>query len=135
MIDEAAAAVVTGAAGNIVAYMLSGRIDALRELCARVFRHATAQEQAEALHALDQDSAALARGEATQTEIAARWSVVLFSHLAEHPQAREEIGALAGAQGGFKSVRIGSQHNHGSGTFIGGDNYGGVNSGGGPSTA
>lgn len=53
MLDELAAAVATGAAGNIIAYMLSGRVDALRAQVTRIFRHGTEHEQATVMRALD----------------------------------------------------------------------------------
>ena len=45
MLDDVAIAISTGAAGNIVAYMLNGRMDALRAQVAKMFRHGTEQER------------------------------------------------------------------------------------------
>ena len=55
MLDELAAAIATGAAGNIIAYMLSGRVDALRAQVTGIFRHGTEHERAVALRALEDD--------------------------------------------------------------------------------
>jgi hypothetical protein len=41
MLDPATTAIITGAAGNVVAYMLNGRADALRTWMARIFRTGT----------------------------------------------------------------------------------------------
>ncbi|MFD7830156.1 hypothetical protein [Kitasatospora sp. NPDC059803] len=127
MLDEATMAVTTGAAGNIVAYMLNGRMDALRTRVARVFRHGTDEQHTRPLHALEADAASLAGRQASEAEIAARWTALLISYLASHPEAREDVVALASLSGTGKTTTIGSQKNLGSGTFIGGDNYGDIN--------
>lgn len=44
MLNEVAIAVVTRAAGDIIAYVPSGRMDALRIQVARISRHAIEQE-------------------------------------------------------------------------------------------
>jgi len=136
MFDEVATAVATGAAGNIVAYMLNGRIDALRGQVARIFRHGTEQERSAVLHTLKVDAVALAEQRASKTDVNERWTSLLLSYLSTHPEARGDIETLASAPGINETMNIGSQHNHGSGPFIGGDNYGkmtfkaGGNSGG-----
>jgi hypothetical protein len=127
MLDEVATEIATGAAGNIIAYMLNGRVDALRAQVARVFRHGTHQEQAAALHAVEDDTAALAQQEASQADLTARWANLLLSYLTAHPEARKDVETLAFPQVVNKTTNIGSQHNHGSGIFIGGDNYGTIN--------
>ena len=52
VLDEVATAIATGAAGNIIAYMLNGRVDALRLQVSRIFRHGTEQERS-AVNAMD----------------------------------------------------------------------------------
>lgn len=124
MLDEVATAIATGAAGNIVAYMLNGPVDALRAQVARIFRHGTEQERSMVLRTLEDDAAALAQHKASKTDLAGRWTSLLLSYLVAHPEARGDIEAFVSAPVVNKTMNIGSQHNHGSGTFIGGDNYG-----------
>jgi hypothetical protein len=124
MLDEVAIAIATGAAGNIVAYMLNGRVDALRAQVARIFRHGTEQERSAALRTLKEDAVALTQQGASKTDVTGRWTSLLLSYLAAHPEAQGEIKAFASAPIINKTMNIGSQHNHGSGPFIGGDNYG-----------
>ncbi|GHF51501.1 hypothetical protein GO001_12445 [Streptomyces sp. NRRL B-1677] len=132
MLDEAAIAVATGAAGNIVAYLAQGRADALRTRLSAIFRRGTVQQQSNALRTLDEDAAALAQHTGNQADITARWTGFLTAFLAACPDARADIEALASsAPTSTRSINIGSQHNHGSGTFIGGDNHGGVTFNGG----
>lgn len=132
MLDEAAIAVATGAASNVVTYLLQGRVDALRTRLSAAFRRGTEEQQSNALRSLDEDSAALAAHTATQADVAARWTGFLTAFLVAYPDSRAEIEALATAEpSGTKTVNIGSQHNHGSGTFIGGDNHGGITVNGG----
>ncbi|MER8087259.1 hypothetical protein ACIO6T_10840 [Streptomyces sp. NPDC087532] len=51
----------------------------------------------------------------------------MTAYLAAYPDARTDLEALASAAPpATRTLNIGSQHNHGSGTFIGGDNHGGV---------
>ena len=124
MLDEVTIAIASGAAGNIVAYMFYGRVDALRVRFARIFRHGTEQEQAAALHTLEDNAVALTQREVPQADLTGRWTSFLLSYLTAHPEARGDIEAFASAPVVNKTMNIGSQHNHGSGTFIGGDNYG-----------
>jgi hypothetical protein len=124
MLDEAAIAIATGAAGNIIAYMLNGRVDALRVRLARIFRYGTDQERAAALRTLEDDAVALTQREISNTDLTGRWTSLLLSYITAHPEARGDIEALASAPIINKTVNIGSQHNHGSGPFISGDNYG-----------
>ncbi|KUL50314.1 hypothetical protein [Streptomyces sp. NRRL S-1521] len=127
MLDEAAIAVTTGAASNVVAYLLQGRVDALRTRLSTIFRRGTAQQQSDALRTLDEDADALAQHTVTEADITARWAGLLTAFLATCPEARADIEDLASATPTTtKKTNIGSQHNHGSGTFIGGDNHGGV---------
>jgi hypothetical protein len=127
MLDEVATAIATGAAGNIIAYMLNGRVDALRVQVARMFRHGTEQEQALVLRTLEDDAAALTQQGASKTALTGRWISLLLSYLTAHPEARGDIAAFASSPVVNKTMNIGSQHNHGSGTFIGGDSYGNLN--------
>jgi hypothetical protein len=41
MLEDVAIAISTGAAGNIVAYMLNDQMDALRAQITKMFRHGT----------------------------------------------------------------------------------------------
>jgi hypothetical protein len=127
MLDEVVTTIATGAASNIVAYMLNGRVDALRAQVARLFRHGTGQEQALVLRALENDAAALTQQGASKAAVTERWIGFLLSYLTVHPEARGDIEAFVSSRVVNKTTNIGSQHNHGSGTFIGGDNYGDLN--------
>jgi hypothetical protein len=115
MLDEVATAVVTGAAGNVIAYMLNGPVDALRAQVARLFRHGTEQEKADALSTLETDVAALAQQEASETDLTERWITLLASYLTAHPEARRDIETFARASAANGTINIGSQHNYGSG--------------------
>lgn len=128
MLDEVATAIATGAASNIIAYMLNGRVDVLRVQIAQIFRHGSEQERARALSALEDDAAALTQPGTSETALAVRWGSLLLSYLTAHPEARGDIEAFASSPVLNKTMNIGSQQNHGSGTFIGGDNYGDINS-------
>ena len=124
MLDEVATAIATGAAGNIIAYMFNGRVDALRVQLARIFRHGTEQERSTALRTLEDDAVALTQHEASKADLTGRWTSFLLAYLTAHPEARGDIEAFASAPVINKTMNIGSQHNHGPGPFIGGDNYG-----------
>lgn len=126
--DEATAAIITGATGNIVAYMLNGHLDALRARVSRIFRAAGEGQESASVRALGQDSAALASGAATESDIRAKWSVLLASLLAAHPELRTEVDALATAAVPASVVNLGSQNNYGSGPFIAGHNFGSIGS-------
>ncbi|MFE7043103.1 hypothetical protein ACFU9X_27790 [Streptomyces atratus] len=127
MLDEAAVAVATGAASNVVAYLLQGRAEALHARLSAVFQRGTAEQRSDAFQALEDDSIALAQHTATEAEATARWTGFLTAYLAAHPDARTDLEALASAAPpATRTVNIGSQHNHGSGTFVGGDNHGGI---------
>ena len=126
MFDPTTMAIITGAAGNIVAYMLSGRIDDLRGWVTRAFRR-TETEREKSLLTVEEDMAALREGRASAAEVKLRWTAMLAAYLAAEPEARADIDAMAsGGKESARSVRIWSQHNHGSGIFIGGDNFGGI---------
>jgi hypothetical protein len=126
VIDEVTTTIATGAAGNIVAYMLSGQVDFLREQIKKMFRHGTEHERTEAIHALEGDALALAQHEVSKPDLAGRWTSLMLRYLAAHPEARSDIEALASRPASGKIVTIGSQNNYGGGAFIGGDNYGGI---------
>ncbi|MFJ9950088.1 hypothetical protein [Kitasatospora sp. NPDC091207] len=123
MIDEVATAIATGAAGNVIAYLLNNQADTLRTRVVAIFRHGTEERRAEALTALDHDRAALAERRESETAVAERWAGRFAAHLGTHPEARDAVEALAA---GPTSRVIGAQHNHGSGVFVGGDNHGGI---------
>ncbi|MFG1857036.1 hypothetical protein ACGFJT_34730 [Actinomadura geliboluensis] len=126
MFDAETTAILTGAAANVVAYMLNGRVDALRSWIGRVFHSASEQERSNQLRAVEDDLAALTGHVYTEADVKARWAVILASHLAAHPEALAEIQAM-GAPATARSMHVEEQHNYGSGTFIGGDNYGWIN--------
>lgn len=125
MLDAAAIAISTGAAGNVFAYLLQGRIDALRTRISTIFQRGTAQEESNALRVLEEHAEALAQRRTTEAQVTAQWSSMLTAFLTAHPEAQADIEELrSSAPSGTKTVHIGSQHNHGRGTFIGGDNHG-----------
>jgi hypothetical protein len=128
MLEDVAMAISTGAAGNIVAYMLNGRVDALRDQVTKIFRHGTEQERSRALQALERDVVALSEHDATRAGLTNQWRDLLLSYLTAYPEAREEIEFFASSPVVIKTMNIGSQHNHRSGTFVGGDNYGIIDS-------
>ncbi|MET8864034.1 hypothetical protein ABZW11_13865 [Nonomuraea sp. NPDC004580] len=120
-------AIITGAAGNLVAYMLNGQVDAVRSRIKRIFRGGTEEERSRSLRAAEEDSAALARRAASETDVRARWGVHLAAYLAEHPEVLPDLEDIAqSAPTAVEGMIVGEQHNHGSGTFIGRDNYGGI---------
>jgi hypothetical protein len=127
MLDPVTTAIITGAAGNIVANMLDGRVDALRAWAARTFRSGTEEQRSAPLRALEEDAAALTRKVTSEEDVRARWSDLLGSYLTAYPETRADIKAMASTPIASKAVHIGAQYNYGSGTFIGGDNYGGIN--------
>jgi hypothetical protein len=124
MLDEVAIQIATGAAGNIVAYMLNGPVDALRAQVTRLFRHGTEQERSTALRTLEDDAAALTQQRASEPDLTERWSNLLLSYLTAHPEARGDIEAFASSSVVNNTTNVGSQHHHGSGPNIGRDNYG-----------
>jgi hypothetical protein len=124
MLDEVATAIATGAAGNVIAYMLNGRVDALRAQLAGMFRHGTPQERTRILRGLDTDARALKREEVSEADLTERWINLLVSYLAQHPEARSDIEAFSSLHTTSRIINIGSQNNVGSGIFIGGDNHG-----------
>lgn len=126
MLEDAAIAVSTGAAGNVVAYMLQGRADAVRAQVAKIFRHGSGEERAAALQALEHDAEALGEHNVTRAELTTQWGSLLCSYLTAHPEARGDIETLAVSPVVSKTVNIGSQAFYGSGSF-GGDNNGTVN--------
>jgi hypothetical protein len=126
MLEEVAMAISTGAAANIVAYMLNGPTDALRAQITKMFRHGTEQERSAVLRAVEDDAAALTQKEASEAHVTRQWRDFLLSYLTAHPEALEDIASFASSQVTRKTVIIGSQTFHGSGSF-GGDNNGTIN--------
>jgi len=123
MIEDAAVAISTGAAGNIVAYMLNGRVDALRTCVVRIFRHGSDVERSHALQTLERDAVALAEDNATRGSLMRQWRDLLLSYLIAHPEAREEIESLA-SLGAGSVIKIKSMKHTGTGPQIVGPNYG-----------
>ena len=130
MIEDIAMAVSTGAAGNIVAYMLNGRVDALRAQVTKIFRHGTEQERSAALRTLDRDVDALSEHNVTRADLTNRWRDLLLSYLTAHPEARTDIESLAFSRDTDNTSHIGYQVHVGSGPQIGRDNYGSMIFGG-----
>lgn len=127
MIDAAALAIATGAASNVVAYLLQGHADAIRNRIAAIFRHGTEEEQITARDVLDEHSAALADRRFDEQNASAQWSALLSAFLATHPSAWSEIEALKASPLTLtNTVNIGAQHNHGDGTFINGNHHGDI---------
>ena len=127
MLDPATTAVITGAAGNMIAYMLNGRMDALRERLGRIFGIGDQQERSSLLRALEDDASALASRDLTEADLKGRWAIILTDYLTKHPEARTGLEEMASSELSMTgSMNVGAQHNHGAGTFIGRDNYGSV---------
>jgi hypothetical protein len=124
MLDDVATAIATGAAGNIVAYMLNDQVDALRAKIATIFRHGSGHERAAALHTVERDVAALSEHKVTRADLIIQWGDLLLSYLAAHPEARADIESLVSPHATNKTIIIGSQMHLGSGPQIAGDNYG-----------
>jgi hypothetical protein len=124
VIDEVTTAIATGAAGNLIAYMLNGRVDALRAHIARIFRHGSESERSTALNTLNDDVVALTQHEASKAEVSERWTDLIGSYLIAHPEARRDVEKFAVTFPGTRTTIIESQNNYDRGTFIGGDNYG-----------
>src|ERR1039458_9399205 len=95
MIEDIAMAVSTGAAGNIVAYMLNGRVDALRAQVTKLFRQGTEQERSAALRTLDRDVGALSEHNVTRADLTNQWRELLLSYLTAHPEARTDIESFS----------------------------------------
>jgi siroheme synthase (precorrin-2 oxidase/ferrochelatase) len=126
MLDDVAIAISTGAAGNIVAYMLNGRIDALRAQVARMFRHGTEQERSAALRTVEDDALALTQQKVSEADLTRQWGNSLLSYLTAHPKARGDIESFASSAVTRQTI-IGSQNFYGSGSSFGGDNNGTIN--------
>ncbi|MEV5507881.1 hypothetical protein [Streptomyces orinoci] len=117
----------TGAASGVLSYLLQDQADALRARISAIFRRAgSPQEEATALQVLDEQATALARHKITQRTVIDTWTELLSAFLDTHPSARSDIEELK-TTAPTKTVNIGSQHNHGSGAFIGNDHYGDIN--------
>jgi hypothetical protein len=123
MIEDAAITISTGAAGNIVAYMLNGRVDALRNHVVRIFRHGSDVEQSQALQALERDAVALAENDATRASLTNQWRDLLLSYLIAHPEAREDIESFA-SRNAAGTTKIKSMKHTGKGPQIVGPNFG-----------
>ena len=126
MFDEVTTAIATGAAGNVIAYMLNGRVDALRTQVAGMLRHGTPGERTTVLRGLEEDARALKREEVSRADLTERWINLLASYLAQHPEARSDIEAFTSLHAASRIINIGSQNNIGSGLFIGSDNHGDI---------
>jgi hypothetical protein len=123
MIEDAAIAISTGAAGNIVAYILNGRVDELRNHVIRIFRHGSDVERSHALQALGGDAVAGVENDATRVSLTNQWRNLLLSHLIAHPEAREEIESFASLNAAG-TMKIKSMKHTGTGPQIVGPNFG-----------
>lgn len=125
MIEDIAMAVSTGAAGNIVAYMLNGQVDALRSQVARIFRHGTEQERSHALQTLERDAVALDGHDVTRAALTNQWRDLLLAYLTSHPEARDEIEYFATSPLNVAvTTKIKSIKHTGTGPQILGPNFG-----------
>lgn len=130
MLEDVAIAISTGAAGNIVAYMLNDQMDALRAQVAKIFRHGTGQEREMALQAIERDANALSEHNVTRAILTNQWSNILLSYLTDHPEARADVESFASSQDTGGTVNIGSQIHIGIGPQNGRDHIGNVSFGG-----
>lgn len=124
MIEDITMAISTGAAGNIVAYMLNDRVDALRDQVAKIFRHGNAQERLHALQAVDRDAVALSEHDATRDGLTNQWRDMLLSYLANHPEARTDVQSFASSSTDMSKTKIKSMKHTGTGPQIVGPNFG-----------
>ncbi|MFF4980781.1 hypothetical protein ACFY3O_12065 [Streptomyces sp. NPDC001046] len=117
----------TGAASGVLSYLLQGKADALRTRISAIFRRGgNPHEETAALRVLNEHAAALARHEITGRAVTDAWTELLAAFLDAHSDARADIEELK-TTAPTKTVNIGSQHNYGSGPFIGSDHYGDIN--------
>jgi hypothetical protein len=123
VIEDAAIAISTGAAGNVVAYMLNGRVDALRNHVVRIFRHGSDVERSHALQTLERGAAALVENDATRASLTNQWRDLFLSYLIAHPEAREEIESFASLNAAG-TTKIKSMKHTGTGPQIVGPNFG-----------
>lgn len=125
MLDPVVLAIITGAAGNVVAYMLNGEVDTLRAWIRRIFGRGDQTAGAAQILAIEQDAAALAQGAMSKEEAEVRWKAIFETYLSEHPEVRPEIEALASSEvRSAQGMHVGIQRNEQNGIFIGRDNYG-----------
>src|ERR1700722_971701 len=111
MLEDIAIVISTEAAGNIVAYMLNGRVDALRAQIGKIFRHGTEEERAAALRSVEDDTAALIQRKTSETELTQQWGNSLLSYLTAHPEPRGNIKSLACSPFIKKPTTMGSSNN------------------------
>ncbi|MFE2352302.1 hypothetical protein [Kitasatospora cineracea] len=127
-------ALLIGAGGNVAATLLTAGAVNLRSRLVGFMRHGSAREREEALSALDADAReldALARAAGAdpgvlaeaENRIAADWTRRLGDYVQAHEQDADALPALLGSA---HVVRIGSQTNSGSGTFVNGTVFGGI---------
>ena len=108
--------------------MFNGQADAARGWLARVFKTASAPDRAAVIQTLEQNAAAIASHQARESDLHAQWLAILASYLAQHPEAKADVEALAATGAGTAGAqRIGTQVNLGSGTLVGRDNFGDIN--------
>jgi hypothetical protein len=126
VIDETTTAILTGAAGNIVAHMLSNRLDSLRAWVSRLLRGEPEDAHRAILQKIDDDVLALNAGRVSAVDVSSRWGVLLATLLTGNPALRAELVEMATKPETSLVVNLGTQRNSGEGTFIAGNNYGGL---------
>ncbi|MEU9027444.1 hypothetical protein AB0D46_07895 [Streptomyces sp. NPDC048383] len=127
MYGEAVMAVSTGAASGVLSYLIEGQVDILRTRISAIFRRSgNPQEEATALQVLDEHSVALTRREITERTVTDTWTELFAALLDAHSDARTGIEEVT-TSAPTRTLNIDSQHNHGSGVFIGNSHYGDIN--------
>lgn len=117
--------VATGAAGSLVAAIATWGTEKMRTQVKHFFRHATPEQQTAAIQAVDDTAARLSSDHAdSQAATVDAWIARLAQYLTEHHDAMAEIDDLATPP--ITTSKTWNQHNHSTGTFIGGDVHGGV---------
>ncbi|MFG3227572.1 hypothetical protein ACGF07_22690 [Kitasatospora sp. NPDC048194] len=133
MYDAEVTAVATGAAGTLVAAIATWGAGKMQVAVGHFFRRGTPQEQRAAMEAVNATAAELSSGgDGARAAAAAAWTEVLAQYLSDHRDLLGEVDGLGRPGSAVSSVW--NQHNTGTGTFVGGNVYGGltIQQGGGP---
>ncbi|MFB6887727.1 hypothetical protein ACFCX4_00215 [Kitasatospora sp. NPDC056327] len=125
MYDAEITAVATGAAGTLVAAIATWGAGKMQSTVAHFFRLGTAHQQQAATVAVGTTAAQLSSedGEARAAATEA-WAEAIARYLSEHREAMAEVDGLA--QPMPSTSNVWNQRNSGTGTFIGGNVYGGL---------
>jgi hypothetical protein len=125
MYDADLMAVATGAAGTLAAAIATWGAERMRAKVAHFFRRGTPDQQRMAARAVDDTAAQLdSRSPEAQALAVIAWTRLISQHLTEHSDAIHEVDELAVPTP--LALKVWNQHNTGTGTFIGGEVYGGV---------